>query len=34
MVEARGGRIRAVAGDKRLLKVTSPEDLHVVSQWL
>jgi 2-C-methyl-D-erythritol 4-phosphate cytidylyltransferase len=34
LVEARGGRIRAVAGDKRLLKVTSPEDLLLVSQWL
>jgi 2-C-methyl-D-erythritol 4-phosphate cytidylyltransferase len=34
MVEARGGRIRAVAGDRRLLKVTSPEDLQVVAQWL
>jgi 2-C-methyl-D-erythritol 4-phosphate cytidylyltransferase len=34
MVEARGGRIRAVAGDRRLLKVTSPEDLVLVSQWL
>ena len=34
LVEARGGRIRAVAGDKRLLKVTSPEDLELVAQWL
>jgi 2-C-methyl-D-erythritol 4-phosphate cytidylyltransferase len=34
LVEARGGRIRTVPGDKRLLKVTSPEDLQVVAQWL
>jgi 2-C-methyl-D-erythritol 4-phosphate cytidylyltransferase len=34
MVEAHGGRIRTVAGDKRLLKVTSPEDLELVSHWL
>jgi 2-C-methyl-D-erythritol 4-phosphate cytidylyltransferase len=31
---ARGGRIRAVAGDPRLLKVTSAEDLEVVASWL
>ncbi len=34
LVEARGGRIRAVEGDRRLLKVTSPEDLEVVAKWL
>jgi 2-C-methyl-D-erythritol 4-phosphate cytidylyltransferase len=34
LVEACGGRIRTVPGDKRLLKVTSPEDLVLVSQWL
>jgi 2-C-methyl-D-erythritol 4-phosphate cytidylyltransferase len=34
VVEARGGRIKAVEGDRRLLKVTSPEDLELVSRWL
>ncbi len=34
LVEAQGGRIRAVEGDPRLLKVTSPEDLELVSTWL
>jgi 2-C-methyl-D-erythritol 4-phosphate cytidylyltransferase len=34
LVEARGGRIRAVEGDPRLLKVTSREDLELVSTWL
>jgi len=34
LVEARGGRIRAVEGDPRLLKVTSREDLELVSSWL
>ena len=34
LVEAQGGRIRAVEGDPRLLKVTSPEDLELVSSWL
>jgi len=34
LVEARGGRIRVVDGDPRLLKVTSAEDLELVSQWL
>ena len=33
-VEAGGGRIRVVDGDRRLLKVTSPEDLVLVSTWL
>jgi 2-C-methyl-D-erythritol 4-phosphate cytidylyltransferase len=34
LVEARGGRIKAVEGDERLLKVTSAEDLEVVAGWL
>ena len=34
LVERQGGRIRAVEGDPRLLKVTSPEDLELVSSWL
>jgi 2-C-methyl-D-erythritol 4-phosphate cytidylyltransferase len=34
LVEASGGRIRAVDGDERLLKVTTPADLERVSAWL
>lgn len=34
LVEARGGRVKVVEGDPRLLKVTSPEDLAVVEAWL
>jgi 2-C-methyl-D-erythritol 4-phosphate cytidylyltransferase len=34
LVEAQGGRIKAVDGDPRLLKVTSREDLALVSSWL
>ncbi len=34
LVEARGGRIKVVEGDPRLLKVTSREDLERVSRWL
>ncbi|MDP9285948.1 MAG: 2-C-methyl-D-erythritol 4-phosphate cytidylyltransferase [Actinomycetota bacterium] len=34
LVEKQGGRIKAVAGDPRLLKVTSREDLALVSSWL
>jgi 2-C-methyl-D-erythritol 4-phosphate cytidylyltransferase len=34
LVEARGGRIKRVEGDMRLLKVTSPEDLELVATWL
>jgi 2-C-methyl-D-erythritol 4-phosphate cytidylyltransferase len=34
LVEAQGGRIKAVPGDPRLLKVTSPEDLELVASWL
>ena len=34
LVEARGGRVRVVAGDRRLLKVTSKADLELVTSWL
>ena len=34
LVEARGGRIKAVEGDPRLLKITSVEDLALVASWL
>jgi 2-C-methyl-D-erythritol 4-phosphate cytidylyltransferase len=34
LVERRGGRIKVVAGDPRLLKVTNPEDLELVASWL
>jgi 2-C-methyl-D-erythritol 4-phosphate cytidylyltransferase len=34
LVEARGGRIKAVQGDPRLVKVTKPADLELVSSWL
>ncbi len=34
LVEARGGRVTVVAGDPRLLKVTTPEDLALVESWL
>jgi 2-C-methyl-D-erythritol 4-phosphate cytidylyltransferase len=34
MVEARGGRIRVVAGDRRLIKVTDQDDLALVAQLL
>jgi 2-C-methyl-D-erythritol 4-phosphate cytidylyltransferase len=34
LVEARGGRVAAVPGDPRLLKVTSPEDLNLIEAWL
>jgi 2-C-methyl-D-erythritol 4-phosphate cytidylyltransferase len=34
LVEAQGGRVRLVEGDRRLLKVTRPEDLSVVEGWL
>jgi 2-C-methyl-D-erythritol 4-phosphate cytidylyltransferase len=34
LVEARGGRVKVVEGDSRLLKVTSPEDLSQVEAWL
>ena len=34
LVEARGGRIRVVDGDPRLLKVTTTADLALVESWL
>jgi 2-C-methyl-D-erythritol 4-phosphate cytidylyltransferase len=34
LVEARGGRVKVVEGDPRLLKVTSTEDLAQVESWL
>lgn len=33
-VEARGGRVRVVEGDPRLLKITSQADLELVQSWL
>jgi 2-C-methyl-D-erythritol 4-phosphate cytidylyltransferase len=34
LVEARGGRVRVVEGDVRLLKVTTADDLALVTSWL
>jgi 2-C-methyl-D-erythritol 4-phosphate cytidylyltransferase len=34
IVESNGGRVRAVEGDPRLLKVTTPADLALVASWL
>ena len=34
LVEGRGGRVRVVDGDLRLLKVTSPADLELIEGWL
>jgi 2-C-methyl-D-erythritol 4-phosphate cytidylyltransferase len=34
LVEARGGRVRIVEGDRRLLKVTEADDLALVESWL
>jgi 2-C-methyl-D-erythritol 4-phosphate cytidylyltransferase len=34
LVEAGGGRVKAVQGDPRLLKVTDTEDLALVESWL
>jgi 2-C-methyl-D-erythritol 4-phosphate cytidylyltransferase len=34
LVEARGGRVKIVEGDRRLLKVTDAEDLALVESWL
>jgi 2-C-methyl-D-erythritol 4-phosphate cytidylyltransferase len=34
LVERAGGRVRAVPGDPRLLKVTTREDLALVESWL
>jgi len=34
LVEARGGRVRVVEGDPRLVKITTPADLELVASWL
>jgi 2-C-methyl-D-erythritol 4-phosphate cytidylyltransferase len=34
LVEERGGRVKVVPGDRRLVKVTTPEDLELVASWL
>jgi 2-C-methyl-D-erythritol 4-phosphate cytidylyltransferase len=34
LVERNGGRVRVVAGDERLLKVTTRADLERVAAWL
>ena len=34
LVESRGGRVKVVPGDPRLLKVTTPDDLAKISSWL
>jgi 2-C-methyl-D-erythritol 4-phosphate cytidylyltransferase len=34
LVEAAGGRVRAVQGDPRLVKITEPSDLELVASWL
>jgi 2-C-methyl-D-erythritol 4-phosphate cytidylyltransferase len=34
LVESRGGRIRVVEGDARLLKITTKADLALVESWL
>jgi 2-C-methyl-D-erythritol 4-phosphate cytidylyltransferase len=34
LVEAGGGRVRVVEGDRRLLKVTTRADLELVESWL
>ncbi len=34
LVEARGGRVTVVPGDRRLLKVTTRDDLALVESWL
>jgi len=34
LVEARGGRVRIVEGDPRLVKITTPADLELVASWL
>jgi 2-C-methyl-D-erythritol 4-phosphate cytidylyltransferase len=34
LVEGRGGRVKVVEGDPRLLKVTTAEDLLLVESWL
>ncbi len=34
LVEARGGRVKVVEGDRRLLKITDADDLALVESWL
>lgn len=34
LVEARGGRVKVVEGDPRLLKITTKADLELVESWL
>ncbi len=34
LVEAGGGRVRVVEGDRRLVKITTREDLDLVAGWL
>jgi 2-C-methyl-D-erythritol 4-phosphate cytidylyltransferase len=34
MVEAQGGRIKVVLGDRRLVKITDQADLELVERWL
>jgi 2-C-methyl-D-erythritol 4-phosphate cytidylyltransferase len=34
LIEARGGRVRVVEGDARLLKITTAADLALVASWL
>lgn len=34
LVEARGGRVKVVPGDRRLLKVTTRADLALVARWI
>jgi 2-C-methyl-D-erythritol 4-phosphate cytidylyltransferase len=34
LVEARGGRVRIVEGDPKLVKITTPADLELVASWL
>jgi 2-C-methyl-D-erythritol 4-phosphate cytidylyltransferase len=34
LVERRGGRVKVVAGDPRLVKVTTSEDLELAGWWL
>ncbi len=34
LVERAGGRVAAVDGDPKLLKVTTPADLALVESWL
>jgi 2-C-methyl-D-erythritol 4-phosphate cytidylyltransferase len=34
LVEAAGGRVKVVAGDPRLLKVTTADDLAKIASWM